>query len=50
MSITLGTMKAEVRVVGILALVIPLTLFVALMWLHEPKIAFRGVSIVSQSR
>ena len=41
-------MKAKVRVVGTLALVIPLTLFVALMWLHEPKIAFREVSIVSQ--
>jgi hypothetical protein len=37
------------RVVGILALVIPLTLFVALRWLHEPKIAFREVSILSQS-
>ena len=36
-------------VVGILALAIPLTLFIALRWLHEPKALFRPVSIVSQS-
>jgi hypothetical protein len=42
-------LSSHSRVVGILALVIPLTLFVALSWLHEPKIAFREVSIVSQS-
>ena len=58
-SVTLAAMKAKgtedlalsshSRVVGILALVIPLTLFLALRWLHEPKFAFRPVSIVSQS-
>jgi hypothetical protein len=36
------------RVVGILALAIPLTLFTALSWLHVPKL-FREVSIASQS-
>jgi hypothetical protein len=35
--------------IGILALAIPLTLFIALRWLHEPKFPFRQVSIVSQS-
>jgi hypothetical protein len=35
-------------VVGILALAIPLTLFIALRWLRGPKL-FRNVSIVSQS-
>jgi hypothetical protein len=36
-------------VLGILALAIPLTLFIAMRWLHEPKIAFRQVSILWQS-
>jgi hypothetical protein len=37
------------KVVGVLALVIPAMLFVALKWLHEPKFAFHEVSILSNS-
>jgi hypothetical protein len=58
-SVTLAVMKAgsedfalsshSAKVVGLLALVIPLSLFVALKWLHEPKFAFHQVSIVSNS-
>jgi len=45
----LGMSSHSGTVLGILALAIPLTLFIALRWLHEPKIAFRQVSIVSES-
>jgi hypothetical protein len=37
------------KIVGLLALVIPLSLFIALRWLHEPKFEFRALSIASNS-
>jgi len=40
--------KGSGMVVAILGIVIPLTLFIALSWLHVPKL-FRNVSISSQS-
>jgi len=41
--------RYSTKIVGLLALVIPLSLFVALRWLHEPKYAFHQISIVSNS-
>jgi hypothetical protein len=45
----LGPVQPRGKIVSLLALAIPLILFVALKWLHEPKFPFHQVSILSQS-